>query len=158
MRGWLRVHSQTRPPDKILDYRRWWICQQGESYSAQVLNGHSQGNGLVAQISDSAGQPIDDRDVAAALLGAEIQVDRADLPSLPAGQFYWIDLIGLKVENEAGVPLGQVRDVTSNGPQDVLVVSDDAGAERLIPFVRPQIVKTVELDAGRIVCDWDPEF
>jgi 16S rRNA processing protein RimM len=158
VRGWLRVHSQTRPAEKILDYRRWWILQHGEAYAATVLDGHAQGSGLVAQISDAQGQAIADRDIAASLLGAEIQVDRADMPRLPEGQYYWIDLIGLKVENEAGVPLGQVRDVTSNGPQDVLVVSDDVGAERLIPFVRPQIVKNVELDAGRIVCDWDPEF
>ncbi len=158
VRGWLRLHSQTRPAEKILDYRRWWIHQHGASYLAQVLDGHTQGSGLVAQISDASGEAITDRDIAASLLGAEIQVDRDDMPRLPEGEFYWVDLIGLKVENEMGVPLGQVRDVTSNGPQDILVVNDEAGGERLIPFVRPQIVRSVELDAGCIVCDWDPEY
>jgi len=30
--------------------------------------------------------------------------------------------------------------------------------ERLIPFVHPQIVKRVDLDAGRIDVDWDAEY
>jgi len=30
--------------------------------------------------------------------------------------------------------------------------------ERLIPFVHEQFVHEVDLDAGSIVVDWDPEF
>ncbi|HET8942110.1 MAG TPA: ribosome maturation factor RimM, partial [Rudaea sp.] len=40
---------------------------------------------------------------------------------------------------------------------DVLVVRDQT-RERLIPFVRPQFVHDVDLDAGRVIVDWDPEF
>lgn len=30
--------------------------------------------------------------------------------------------------------------------------------ERLIPFVQPDYVKSVDFEAERIVVDWDPEF
>jgi 16S rRNA processing protein RimM len=30
--------------------------------------------------------------------------------------------------------------------------------ERMIPFVLDQYVISIDLDAGRIVVDWDPEF
>jgi 16S rRNA processing protein RimM len=30
--------------------------------------------------------------------------------------------------------------------------------ERLIPFVQPDFVKSVDFDANLIVVDWDPEF
>jgi 16S rRNA processing protein RimM len=38
----------------------------------------------------------------------------------------------------------------------VLVVHGER--ERLIPFVTGQFVKEVDLKAGRITVDWDPEF
>jgi 16S rRNA processing protein RimM len=30
--------------------------------------------------------------------------------------------------------------------------------ERLIPFIKDHFVKSVDLDGGEIVVDWDPEF
>lgn len=158
VKGWVKLHSLTRPIENLLRYRRWWITGAGRTeYQAQVLAGQPQGRGLVAQISGVDGQPIEDRTLAASLIGAEIQVERAELPKLPKGRYYWIDLIGLKVENLDGVALGAVTDVTSNGPQDVLVLKDGE-IERLIPFVAQHIVKDVDLEAGRIVCDWQREY
>jgi 16S rRNA processing protein RimM len=42
------------------------------------------------------------------------------------------------------------------GANDVLVVRDDT-RERLLPFIR-QVVVSVDVEQGRIVADWDPEF
>ena len=85
------------------------------------------------------------------------------MPKLPDGQYYWAELIGLRVENVEGLPLGTVTDMTSNGPQDVLVITDRSGdgadaTTRLIPFVSPQIVCEVDLAGGRIVCEWQPDW
>nr|WP_051361776.1 ribosome maturation factor RimM [Solimonas soli] len=161
VQGWIKVYSYTRPAQNILKYRRWWLVH-GDGFEAQLLAGKVQGNGLVAQISDASGKPIEDRDVAAGLIGAEIQVERGEMPKLPEGQFYWADLLGLAVMNTEGVALGTVTDVTSNGAQDVLVITADAGGEgeteRLIPFVSPQIVREVDPAAGRIVCEWQPDW
>jgi len=158
IKGWLRIHSDTRPIDNVLRYKRWWISGGNRAeYLATVIEGRPQGGGLVAQISTADGEPITDRDIAATLLGATIQVDRSDMPRLPEGQYYWIDLIGHQVENLEGVALGTVADVTSNGAQDVLIV-DDASVRRLIPFVSPHIVKQVDSAAGRIICDWQPDY
>ncbi|SFF31933.1 16S rRNA processing protein RimM [Fontimonas thermophila] len=158
VRGWLRIDSQTRPPTKILDYPRWWLRHNGQDVEVRKIQGHAHGRGVVAQIEDAAGRVIDDRDAASRLIGAEIAVDREDLPRLPKGQYYWVDLIGLTVVNPSGTLLGTVQDMTSNGVQDVLVVVDEAGVERLIPFVRRHIVKRVELAAGRIICDWELDY
>ncbi|MFT4045931.1 MAG: ribosome maturation factor RimM [Solimonas sp.] len=161
VKGWIKVYSYTRPAQNILRYRRWWLSH-GDGFEATLLAGQAQGNGLVAQIGDAAGTAIEDRDVAAGLIGAEIQVERGEMPKLPDGQFYWADLLGLKVENTEGVALGTVTDVTSNGAQDVLVITAGEGEgeerERLIPFVSPQIVREVDLQAGRLVCEWQPDW
>jgi 16S rRNA processing protein RimM len=156
VKGWIKVYSYTRPAENILRYRKWWIAAQ-TAYAAEVVSGQQHNQALVVQITDSSGQPIDDRDRAAALIGAEIQVEREALPKLAAGEFYWIDLIGAKVESVDGAALGVVSDVTSNGAQDVLVLKDGE-VERLIPFVMQHIVREVDVDGGRIVCDWQADW
>jgi 16S rRNA processing protein RimM len=158
VRGWLRIDSQTRPAAKILKYPDWTVRHKGRSFQTKVVEARAQGQGVVAQITGEDGQAIDDRDEAAQLIGATIEVGREALPVLPEGQYYWVDLIGLQVVNTSGATLGVVRDVTSNGAQDVLVVVDEAGVERLIPFVLKHIVESVEIAEGRIVCAWEADY
>lgn len=156
VRGWVKLQSYTRPIENLLDYPRWWL-DTAQPYEARVIEGRVQGNGLVARISDAAGVPIDDREVAASLIGTEIQVERSALPKPPPGSYYWDDLVGLDVVSNAGEPLGRVASVTENGAQDVLVL-EDGGRERLIPFVVGPIIQSVDLEAGRIVADWAPDY
>jgi 16S rRNA processing protein RimM len=66
-------------------------------------------------------------------------VAREDLPEAGANEFYWADLVGLKVTNEAGEDLGTVSRVFETGANDVLVVMRGPEAnerERLIPGSR----------------------
>jgi len=156
VKGWVKVISSTRPERNILDYSRWWIAK-GEGYEAQLLEGRVHGRGLIAQISGRDGLPVTDRNVSESLIGSEIQVERSALPPAKDGEYYWHDLIGLKVESEQGHALGEVTEVTSNGAQDILVVQD-AETERLIPFVQDHIIKSVDIGQGLIVADWLPEY
>ena len=156
VRGWIKIHSHTRPIDNLLDYSPWWIAGR-EGFEAQLIEGRVQGRGLVARITGANGEPIDDRDVAASLIGADIPVDRAVLPEPPPGEYYWSDLIGLAVRNMEGTALGVVEGLTDNGAQDVLVVKQEK-VERLIPFVQGPIVKSVDLRDKSIVVDWQPDY
>jgi 16S rRNA processing protein RimM len=156
IRGWIRVHSYTRPVDNLLDYPRWWIAAQ-PAYEASLFEGRRQGAGLVARIGGPDGEAIADRDVAAGLIGAEIQVFRADLPAPEPGSYYWADLVGLEVLSTGGAYLGRVAAVMENGAQDVLVV-EDGGQERLIPFVHGAIIRSVDLPGRRIVADWEADY
>jgi 16S rRNA processing protein RimM len=106
---------------------------------------------LVAAIPDCV-----DRDRAAALVGAEIWVERGRLPRAKPGEFYWCDLEGLEVVNEAGIVLGTVSHLFATGANDVLVVKGER--ERLIPYVPGEVVKQVDLEAQRMRVDWDAEF
>lgn len=156
VKGWVKVVSSTRPERNILDYSRWWIAK-GEGYEAQLLEGRVHGRGLIAQISGKDGLPVTDRNVSESLIGSEIQVERSALPPTREGEYYWHDLIGLKVQSEQGDALGEVTELTSNGAQDILVVRDSE-TERLIPFVQGPIIKSVDLDQRLIVADWLPEY
>lgn len=148
IRGWIRVESFTQPPEQILRYRRWnlggreWKVNGGQLHSGSVV---AELDGLV------------NREIAAALRHEVIGVAREALPKSRKGEFYWADAIGSAVVNAAGTPLGTLAGLTSNGVQDVMVVVDGEH-ERLIPAVSEAILIGVDVEAKRIVVDWQPEW
>jgi 16S rRNA processing protein RimM len=149
VRGWLKVFSETEPLEGILGYTPWLIGTGGEP--RQVLEGRRHGKGVVVRLEGCT-----DRDQAAPLVGAEIAVSRDDLPPASADELYWADLEGLAVVTTQGVALGTVDHLFSTGVNDVLVVAGDR--ERLIPFARGDVIRDVDLEAGCIEVDWDPDF
>lgn len=151
VRGWLKVFSETKPKENIFSYRPWLVRVDGEWQRLEVLDGRPHGKGLVAQLAG-----YDDRESARRLVGAPVAVQRQQLPPAAEGEYYWADLVGLRVVTPDGVELGRVDHLLETGANDVLVVNN--GRERLIPFVQGQYVQQVDLDAGLIRVDWDPEF
>jgi len=80
------------------------------------------------------------------LVGHEVYVARNQLPALSEGEFYWFDLLGLRVETDHGEVLGELVDIIATGSNDVYVVKDGK-REYLIPALE-DIVLDVNLDAG----------
>ncbi|HXG27247.1 MAG TPA: ribosome maturation factor RimM [Nevskiales bacterium] len=156
VKGWVKLESWTRPPENILGYRQWQLGRAGRWQVARLIEGRRQGRGLVAQLADESGSVCDDRDRAAALVGSEIAVMREALPALGPNEFYWADLLGLEVETLQGRRLGRVRELLETPAHDMLVVGGETGV-RWIPCVLGPIVKSVDLAAGRIQVDWDPD-
>jgi 16S rRNA processing protein RimM len=65
-------------------------------------------------------------------------------------------LVGLSAETLDGQVLGRVDSLLETGANDVLVIQ---GKRRyLVPFITGQVVKNVDMDGGKIVVEWDPEF
>ena len=149
--GWVKLHSYTEPRENIFRYSPWHVRQGDSETTMDKPRGRAQGKGLVGRLPG-----ISDRDQAAALVGAEIWVERAALPRPEPGEHYWADLEGLRVVTEDGIELGQVSHLFSTGANDVLYVTGER--ERLIPYIPEQVVKSVDREAGVIRVDWDPEF
>lgn len=156
--GWLKVNSYTDIPEGIFDYTPWQIQVQGNWRQMQISGKKRHGNGLIVKLADVA-----DRDQAQLYVNADIAVERSALPQLAEGDFYWRDLMGMAVVNEAGYHLGEVVDMMETGSNDVLVVkankSDAFGkTERLLPFLTDSVIKEVNNAEKRILVDWDPDF
>lgn len=147
IKGWIRLHSYTVPPERILRYRRWRVG--GREW--KVLDGHAQGPSVAAGL-----EGLEDRNAAEAMRGAVVEVPRSALPKPKRGEFYWSDVLGAEVVSTTGAKLGTLESVGSNGAQDVMVVRGER--ERLIPFVPGPIVKQVDAAAKRIVVEWEPEY
>ncbi len=149
VRGWVKVFSHTRPLENILDYPRWWLRVRGQWQEVEVAEGRMHGKGIVVRFGD-----VDSREQAEIYLKAEIAVNRDQLPE--GDGFYWSDLIGLNVETIEGVSLGVVDHLFETGANDVVVVRGER--ERLLPWVRDDVIKDVSLEDGIIRVDWDPNF
>jgi 16S rRNA processing protein RimM len=151
VKGWVKIQPFTEYVDSLLDYDVWWLGRNGQFKEVELLEAQPHNKTLVARL-----EGVEDRDQAAALQGQEVAVPRAELPETDADEYYWNDLIGLQVKNLQGDDLGVVDHLMETGANDVLVVVKGE-RERLIPFVS-QVVKTVDLGAGRIEVDWDKDF
>ncbi|MGL6042525.1 MAG: ribosome maturation factor RimM [Sandaracinobacteroides sp.] len=92
--------------------------------------------GAVARFAEVA-----DRTGAEALRGTVLTVPRESLPALPAGEYYWHDLVGLPVEDEAGALLGEVVGVENFGASDVLEIGLSAGRRVLVPLVPAAVLE-----------------
>jgi len=151
IRGELKVHSWTRPRENLLDYPVWTLEQGGNARDWQVLGGGWQGRHLVVRL-----QGVDDRDAAEALVGGRILVAKSQMPPTAPDEFYWYELEGLAVENRDGTNLGQVAGLIETGANDVMRVVGER--ERLIPYTPGVHIDRIDLENGRMVVDWDPEF
>ncbi len=153
VQGWLKIESWAEPRMRIFDYQPWLVsAAPGVETQIAGVRGRPQGKGIVAQLPG-----VDDREQAAALIGSDIHVDRAQLPAPAEGEYYWVDLEGLEVVTTEGVLLGRVTHLFATGANDVVVIRDGE-RERLVPYVMGSYVRSVDLSAGRMVVDWDPEF
>jgi 16S rRNA processing protein RimM len=151
VRGWVKLWSFTDPVENLLGYGELELGQQGRWHAARLVEGRRHGEGLVGRF-----EGCEDRDQAALLVGAELAVPRERLPQAPPGEYYWADLEGLEVVTTTGVRLGRVEQMMATGANDVMVVCGER--ERLVPFVPGRFVERVDLEGGRIVVDWDPDF
>ncbi|MBP6596574.1 MAG: ribosome maturation factor RimM [Arenimonas sp.] len=151
VRGELKLLSWTDPRDAIFRYQPWILRIGDAEREVSGVRGRDTHKTVIASFPG-----VDSREQAEALKGAEIWVNRSQLPAPKPGEYYWVDLEGLAVQTVEGVALGTVSHLFDTGANPVLVVAGER--ERLIPFVSEQYVKSVDFEAGLVVVDWDPDF
>jgi len=135
--------------EAILEYQPWLLGE--DKKPVKIIDGRKQGKGLAALLPG-----FQDREQAIALVGQQIFVGREQLPATTEDEYYWSDLEGLEVHTTGGEVLGRVERLMETGANDVLVIRGNR--EHLVPFIQGQYVTRVDLEAGLIEVDWDPEF
>ena len=102
--------------------------------------------GVIARI-----EGIGDRTDAEMLKGLKLFVDRSRLPPAKEGEFYQTDLIGLRVEDRDGQPIGTVAAVQNYGAGDLLEIRlEGKHKTELVPFT-DSFVPLVDIAGGRVV-------
>lgn len=194
IKGWIKVHAYSASADALLAGTEWFlqppVAPFDRGFTAfkgtirvEVKEIKPHADTLVALCDASP-----HRNAAESLKGARIFMSRSQFPQTSdPDEYYWVDLLGLRVVNREGVALGVVRDLMSTGPNSVLVIeytvatpvapeSVEAAAdipetgvqaaapvaapkqaERLIPFVAAYVDK-VDKAAGVITVDWQEDY
>jgi 16S rRNA processing protein RimM len=162
LNGWIRIKPYSADADALLHAKSWWLGdpeQPQQLRDVDMMQAKNHSGDVVAQLVGVVG-----RDAAEALKGAAVQISRRRFPALSDSEYYWVDLIGLEVENLQGERLGVVDSMMDNGAHPILrvAVAPVAGLEKtpreiLIPFVE-QFVKTVDLTAKKIAVDWGLDY
>ena len=98
---------------------------------------------------------IDSREQAESLVGREVQGEARRFPELPAGEYYWFQVLGLSVVHAGdGTVLGRLEEIWPTGAHDVYVVRQGR-REVLLPAVEG-VIQEIDLNAGRLKV-WPPE-
>lgn len=157
VKGWVKVISYTQPKENICQYESWQLEQSGKKSLVSVTHCKPHANGFVAQLDKCS-----DRELAKQYCGSLITVSQGELPELEEGEFYWHQLEGLRVVTIEGQLIGRVDHMIETGSNDVFVIRKCEGSidgkERMVPYLPDQVVKKVDLEAGVIEVDWDPDF
>lgn len=172
VQGALKIKSFCEPAEGIFKYRPWSLSRPAPNASSSTSVKSAGSSANAPEGANLVGVPlkirgagtslaarfpeIEDRDQAALWLGALISVPQSSLPKLALGDYYWRDLVGLKVENLQGIALGVIDEMMATGSNDVMVLSGDR--QRLLPYIPGQFVMNVDLAVGKMLVDWDPEF
>lgn len=153
VKGWFRVQTFTQAQDALADYPIWWIGPSTQALrECSVESWRLHAGDLVVKLAG-----IEDRTAAEALRALIIAIPRTQLPPIGAEEYYWSDLVGLAVLNTQGERLGVVRELLETGANDVLVVQDESGLERLIPFVEP-VIQAVSVPLREIRVEWGLDY
>lgn len=145
IRGWLRFWPFNPDSPLLTAGRRVLIGQEASDASRhEIVAIRDDSKGLVVKISG-----IDDRSAAEPFVNQRWFEERAAFPALKDDEIYFVDLIGLEVQTEAGEVIGAVVDVLESGSGDLLVIKDGR-RQHLVPNV-PAFIPKIDLDAGRVI-------
>lgn len=154
VKGWMHVHSFADDPQAWCSLPVWLVAPSdhaapGQWVEHEVAAWRWHGDSIVVSLVD-----VGDRTAAEALQGAFIGVRHAALPDTADGEYYWADLIGMRVVNQRGTVLGRVVSLMETGASQVLVVRAESGKEVLIPFV-DVYVGEVDREKASIEVNWE---
>ncbi len=141
----MRIELLTDRPERLAAGELIWI--EDEPDTRRVVDVGWGGRVPVLQL-----EGVDDRAAAEQLAGRYLE---APITPLPPGTYYWHQLIGLSVVDEAGADLGKVVEIFRAGENEVYRIEGPPG-ELLIPALR-DVVRAIDLESGRMVVHYEAE-
>lgn len=151
VKGAVRLKVFTEDIRSISDYGPVTVVgrefPQGKRFEIEIL--HNVKGGVAAKLKG-----VNDRNMADALKGSELYIERDALPEIEVdGDFYFEDLIGLTAKDQNGEFFGKVDGVFNFGAGDIIEVNlEFEKGKRMYPF-SDEVVPEVNIDEGFLVID-----
>lgn len=144
LRGAVHVVPDTDFPERLMNLTEAVLIKDDQPTPVRVQGVRPHRGGVVLTLAG-----IGSVDEARTWQGAALAVPRAQAAPLPQGRHYVFEVLGLRVQTEAGEDLGTVAQILRTGGNDVYVVRG-AGRDYLIPAIS-SVVVAIEPAAGRMI-------
>lgn len=146
LRGEVRLKPYTEDPLAVAEYRNLHALD-GRVF--EILDIRAGKNVVVVRF-----RGVNDRNVAEALNGLDLYIDRGNLPDaeLDEDEFYFADLEGLEAVDGEGRSYGRVSAIFDFGAGDLLELKGEGRRPTLIPFSEAAVLE-IDLEAGRLLID-----
>ena len=139
------LHPLTDFPERFQVLRKALVEKpDGNRVTLGIDRVRNCGRRLAVKFSD-----LDTPDAVAPFRGSELLVPIGEVYPLPEDTFYVFEIVGLKVETEAGPVVGRVVDVITHPSNDIYVIEREDGSEALIPAAKDLV--RIDLPGGRLV-------
>ncbi len=145
LRGEVKVNSFSQDSKRFEKLDVIYIKENNELKSYKIEKVTYNKNQVILKLEN-----INHIDYAEKLRNKYIYVKKSQLEDLPEGVYYISDLIGLDVYDEKNNYLGKVDDIFSTKSNDVYVIKNELGVNRLLPGT-DEVIKNIDLDNKKIV-------
>ena len=146
IKGLVKVLPFTDDPERFANMHEVTaVCVNGQRIPLEITHAGPHKDRILVSFKG-----MDNINLVEHLKGAELYVERKDAAPLGEDEYYFADLIGMKVIRDDGdneQMIGILSDIMRTGANDVYVVRSESGHEILIPAIRDCIVD-VDIDAG----------
>jgi len=132
--------------DSIIDLSRVFIQKRGEEKAKEFKIVRLRSHNKSHFIELNGIRTIED---ANELRGSTILIEKSDLPQLNEDEFYWFQLIGIKVYTNDGEYVGQIENLMDRDPQSILIVKHN-DKETLIPMI-DSIIDEINLKEEKVI-------
>ena len=154
LKGFLYINYFGDDPKLLLNYSEIYSQESSLGVVDKIDN---LKNRTIIHISG-----INNRNSAELLRDKEIYVLEHQLPGLDNEEVYFYQLENLIVKNKQDDILGLVDYIMPTGANDVIVVKPYKDSidkkERLIPYLRPEVVENIDLEERRIIVIWPSDY
>lgn len=140
VRGQIRLASYTDEPLSIFSYVP--LSDEKGTRAFDIKKQGSLKKGYFVSV-----EGITDRNAAEALRGTKLYADRDSLPEEEMGEYYFADLLGLKVHDQEDKEIGEIQAVHNFGAGDILEIRPSTGKSFMLPFDE-KFIPEIDLEAG----------
>ena len=145
IKGFVKVKPFTDEITRFEELKKVYIVKKNEIQEVEIEEVNYQKNMVLLKLKG-----IDDLTEAEKYKGLFLKIDRKNAKKLPEGTYFIADLLGLEVYTDEGLLLGKVDDIFSTKSNDVYVIKNELGVNKLLTGT-DEVIKNIDLDNKKII-------